>query len=179
MSRKLVGVGAFAMFVVSGLLLALPAASAASTVVVSIPNGAGGGPSAAPGFNPENITVVIGVNNTVMWTNNDTAGTGTSHTVAPKSQPSGSTWSVSPNISPGKTYSFTFTVPGTYDYYCTYHAWMVGSIRVKGSNSPVPEFPATWLAAILFAVIAAVIVVAPRLRTPQSATPKGTPFSTP
>jgi plastocyanin len=160
MSRRLLGATAFVLLVASGLLFALPTTSAASTVVVSMPSGAGTSPTAAPGFKPENITVVAGVNNTVMWTNNDTV----SHTVAPKSQPAGGGMPTagSGNIPVGGTYSFTFTTPGTYDYYCTYHVWMVGSVMVRPATSPTPEFPATWLAAILFAIIAAAIVVAPR-----------------
>ncbi len=166
MSRKMIGFGAFVIVILAGLVLAVPAARAASSVVVSIPNGSGSGPSAGPSFTPENITVVIGVNNTVVWTNNDTAGTGTSHTVVPKGQPSGGNWPTagSGNISPGATYPFTFTVPGVYDYYCSYHAWMVGSVTVKAGTSPTPEFPAAWLAAILFAVIAGVVVAARGLR---------------
>src|ERR1700691_1628896 len=37
-------------------------------VQVSMPNGAGN-PSGAPGYAPDNITVIIGINNTVNWTN--------------------------------------------------------------------------------------------------------------
>jgi plastocyanin len=170
-----------ALVVISGLTTALPLANAQSTAVVSIPVGSGSGPGAAPGFKPENITVVIGVNNTVIWTNNDTTGAGVSHTVVPKSQPSGGNWpsAGSGNISPGKTYSFTFTVPGTYDYFCSYHSWMAGSVVVLASSLPktstttstTPEFPAAWLAVVLFAVIAAVMVAAPRLRPARMSSP--------
>src|SRR5690349_573845 len=44
-----------------------------ASVAVSIPNGAGTGPSAAPGYAPDSIKVVMGTNNTVVWTNNDSA----------------------------------------------------------------------------------------------------------
>lgn len=150
---------------VSGLTMALPLANAQSTVVVSIPSGTGAGASAAPGYSPDTITVVIGVNNTVVWTNNDTTGAGTSHTVVPTTQPAGGSMpsTGSGNISPGAAYSLTFTVPGTYDYHCSYHSWMSGVVIVKAAST-VPEFPAAYLAVILFAVIAAVIVVASRLR---------------
>ena len=164
-------VTALVLLSLSGLVLALPASGATNTVVVSIPDGAGSGPSAAPGFNPENITVLIGVNNTVLWTNNDTGGSGTSHTVTPKSQPGGGGWPAtgSGNILPGGSYSFTFTVPGTYDYYCSYHAWMAGSVTVKPATTPTPEFPAAWLAAVLFAAIAATVLAAPKVKRAASA----------
>jgi plastocyanin len=163
--------GGLAILVMSGLVTAFPLASAQSTVVVSMPSGAGSGPSAAPGYAPDNVTVVIGINNTVEWTNNDTvAGKGTSHTVTPKTQPGAGNWpsTGSGNMLVNTTYSFTFTVPGTYTYYCTYHNWMTGTVVVEAASTSTtthttPEFPAAYLAVILFAVIAAVILVAPRL----------------
>jgi plastocyanin len=30
----------------------------------------------------------------------------------------------------GATYTYTFTVPGTYQYGCQYHSWMVGNVTV-------------------------------------------------
>lgn len=167
-----VDAGTFFLVILSGLVIALPHASAVvSTVVVSIPSGAGSGASAAPGFSPDSVTVVIGVNNTVEWNNNDTTGTGVSHTVYVRSQPAGGGMQNSSNISPGKTYSFTFTVPGTYDYYCSYHAWMTGTVIVKAATSPAPEFPGASLAVILFSVIAAVVLIAPRVRPALSGAP--------
>jgi plastocyanin len=159
---------ASALLLLSGLAMALPAASAQSTVVVSMPAGAGN-PSGAPGYAPDTITIVIGVNNTVVWENNDTA---TNHNVTPKTQPTGGNWPTagSGNMDPGAVYSFTFTVPGTYDYVCTYHSWMTGTVVVKAATTPSPEFPAAALAVVLFAVLAAVMVAAPRLnlRLPSS-----------
>ena len=77
--------------------------------------------SYATGYNPDNITVVIGVNNTVIWTNNDNEA----HTVTALdgSFDSG-------NMNPGDTYTYTFTKPGTYTYTCTYHPWMHGYVTV-------------------------------------------------
>jgi len=68
------------------------------------------------------VTVVIGVNNTVTWVNNDSAP----HTVTADdgSFDSG-------NIAPAGTFTFTFTRPGTYEYYCAYHNWMLGTVIVK------------------------------------------------
>jgi plastocyanin len=168
--------GAVSLIILSGLISVIPLAKASSNsgsqaVVVTIPGGSGN-PSGAPGYLQDNITVVIGVNNTVTWMNNDTvAGQGTSHTVTPKTQPAGGNWPTagSGNIPPNQTYSFTFTVPGTYNYYCTYHAWMTGTVVVEAAatstaTNTTPEFPAASLAVILFAVIAAVILAVSRLR---------------
>jgi plastocyanin len=80
--------------------------------------------------------VVIGVNNTVTWTNNDTVD----HTVASSSVPTGAANFTSAIIAPGGTYSYTFTVPGTYTYYCTLHAWMKGTVIVEAA-APTPASP--------------------------------------
>jgi plastocyanin len=37
----------------------------------------------------------------------------------------------SDQFGPGKTYSFTFTKPGTYAYQCTIHAAMTGTVDVR------------------------------------------------
>ncbi len=74
-----------------------------------------------PGYTPTDITVVIGINNTVKWTNNDNMP----HTVTASdgSFDSGS-------MNPGATYLYTFTKPGVYHYVCTYHNWMHGTVTV-------------------------------------------------
>ena len=96
------------------------------TVQVSMPNGVS--TSKTLNFQPTSITLVIGVNNSVMWTNND----GAPHTVTTTSVPSGASTINSGNMNPGATFTYTFTIPGTYKYDCTYHsAWMQGTILVK------------------------------------------------
>jgi plastocyanin len=185
-SRSSLLTGAAILLVLSGSLTLLPLASAQSTVMVSIPRGSGVSSAAAPGFSPHAITVVVGVNNTVTWMNNDNA----SHTVTPENVPSPGSWSVgSGNLAAAQSYSFTFTVPGTYNYTCSYHSWMSGSIVVKGvattstatsvttsttpstttstttKTSTTPEFPTAALGATLFVIMAALVLLAPRLRT--------------
>lgn len=72
-------------------------------------------------FTPSQITVSKGA--TVTWTNNDT----TSHTVVadlgngPNSSP----------IAPGGKYSYTFDQAGSYQYHCSIHPSMRGTIVVK------------------------------------------------
>ncbi len=73
------------------------------------------------GYSPSTITVVIGVNNTVRWVNNDTAP----HTVTATDHSFDSG-----NLNPGDTWTYTFTKPGTYTYVCTYHPWMKGTVIV-------------------------------------------------
>lgn len=74
-----------------------------------------------PGYTPTDLTIVIGVNNTVKWTNNDIMP----HTVTARdgSFDSG-------NINPGGTYVYTFTRVGVYQYTCSYHNWMHGTVNV-------------------------------------------------
>lgn len=133
------------------LLLPLGIVQAKEGLVV-IPPGSGTNQS-SPGYAPTTIAVVIGVNNTVVWLNNDTAP----HTVTPSTEPASGNWSVgSGNLDPKKSYQFTFTVPGRYTYGCAYHSWMHGTIVVK-AGSAIPEFPASSLAIIL---LTAVIVAA-------------------
>jgi len=135
-------------------------------VMVSIPSGASlAGP---PGYSPATVTVVIGVNNTVTWTNSDTAH----HTVTPGNEPAGTPWAVgSGDMAPNGVYSFTFMVAGTYTYACAYHNNMAGTVVVKPAVATTPEFPAASLAAILFAVIAAVALAAQRLRPRRIVSP--------
>ena len=90
-----------------------------------MPKGAGN-PSGAPGYAPDKIVVVIGVNNTVTFTNNDTVH----HTVTSSSVPKGASQFNSGDMGPGATWTYTFTVPGTYDYFCIYHSWMTGTVTV-------------------------------------------------
>jgi plastocyanin len=149
-----------------GLAMASPAVGATS-VAVSIPSGAGLAAS-APGYSPASITVVIGVNNTVTWTNIDTVH----HTVTPGNEPAGTPWTVgSGDMAQNAVYSFTFTVPGTYTYGCAYHPTMAGTIVVKPGVTTTPEFPLASLAVILFSVLAAVMLAAPRLRPSRMSSP--------
>ena len=78
-------------------------------------------------YSPQNVTVVIGKNNTIEWTNKD----GALHTVTSKNVPSGAASFNSGPISTNQTFIYTFTVPGTYNYYCTFHpGWMHGTVNV-------------------------------------------------
>jgi len=73
-------------------------------------------------YSPQNITVVIGVNNTVTWI---------SHSLSYDTVTGEYSGLSSSPIAPGQTFSYTFTQPGVYKYYCLYHPWMVGSVAVR------------------------------------------------
>ena len=70
-------------------------------------------------FNPATLTVPVGT--TVTWTNQDEEP----HTVAAKD---GSFHS--PGMDTHGTYSFTFTTPGSYDFICSIHPFMTGTVVV-------------------------------------------------
>jgi plastocyanin len=71
-------------------------------------------------FSPATLTVRVGT--TVTWTNRDADA----HTVT--SQRSGPLRSAA--LDTGRSYSFTFTTPGSYPYLCTIHPFMTGTVEV-------------------------------------------------
>lgn len=74
-------------------------------------------------FSPSQITVAKG--GTVTWTNKDSIP----HTVTDDLSNVGGP--ASGDIQPGKTYSFTFDKTGSFQYHCTIHPSMRGTIVVK------------------------------------------------
>jgi hypothetical protein len=76
---------------------------------------------------PFNFTVILGINNTLEWVNNDSVA----HTVTAFIVPPGAAAFNSGLIQPGKTFTATLTVPGIYKYTCAWHNWLAGQITVK------------------------------------------------
>jgi plastocyanin len=119
----------------SSLLLTLGTSSStaappagASTIYVKIMQGASISsriPASDPGISPSAIMLVIGVNNTVIWTNYDDA----THTVTANDGSFDSK-----DLKAGQTFSYSFTVPGTFNYHCIYHSWMTGQVIVKSGK---------------------------------------------
>ncbi len=70
-------------------------------------------------YTPQVLNVTVGT--TVTWTNRDPVP----HTVTADNGAFSSG-----NLSQGATFSFTFTKPGTYEYYCEIHTFMHGTIVV-------------------------------------------------
>ena len=71
-------------------------------------------------FSPSSVTITVG--STVIWQNHDS----TSHTVT-----SDTGLFNSGTLSNGGTFSFTFNTPGTYNYHCSIHSSMHGTIIVN------------------------------------------------
>jgi plastocyanin len=90
-----------------------------ASATVNIQAGTGANPN--QNFVPSSITLVVGVNNTVIFVNHDS----TNHTVTANDGSFDSR-----DIQPGGSWSHTFAA-GTYTYHCTYHNWMTGTITVK------------------------------------------------
>jgi amicyanin len=75
-------------------------------------------------FAPKELTVKAGT--TVTWTNRDDIP----HGIAS----SNNAFKRSPALDTDESYSFTFTTPGTYQYFCYLHPHMVGSIVVEATT---------------------------------------------
>ena len=98
-------------------------------VVVIIPSGAGDNPKL--GFEPAVMTIVIGINNTVVWKNED-SDWHTAHSNIPEFY--------SGIIQPGASFTHTFERPGIYPYHCDPHPWMTGLITVEAPSSSPGSF---------------------------------------
>ncbi len=96
----------------------------AAPVVILMVRGSGVDPRL--GFSPENVTLVIGVNNTVVWKNEDSTWH-TAHSNIPEFD--------SRIVDPGQSFTYQFNRPGKYPYHCDPHPWMTGIITVKPSTS--------------------------------------------
>jgi plastocyanin len=111
-------------------LLPDPAKAASSPVVIKMTD-------TQPFYTPAKIAIRAG--ETVQWVNSGTTVHSVSTTLAnaerpgDTSMPKGAQAFDSGFIPPGGDYSYTFTVPGTYRYFCLPHekAGMVGVIVVK------------------------------------------------
>ena len=87
--------------------------------------GGGGGGTAVSmegiAFSPAEVTVAVG--DTVTWTNNDPAG----HDVTADSFSSGDPG----GLAEGDTFEHTFEEAGSFDYVCTVHPGMEGTVVVE------------------------------------------------
>jgi plastocyanin len=94
--------------------------------------------AAAINFSPDNITIVMGVNNTVQWTNQDSV----THTVVVCPVGGGQLCSPSAAVayssllSRGDTFEATLNSTGVYHFYCSIHpSTMRGTIVVVSGSS--------------------------------------------
>lgn len=101
-----------------------PAATAAATIDVPAPDSATGdyGQSkdkTQSSFTPAIVTVQAG--STVTWTNSDITGHTTTAT--------GGAWNVA--LAPGGSFSRAFPTAGSFDFKCTIHPGMTGTVIVQ------------------------------------------------
>tara|TARA_B100000745_G_scaffold72567_1_gene43538 strand:+ start:312 stop:1379 length:1068 start_codon:yes stop_codon:yes gene_type:complete len=92
---------------------------------VSIPQGAGIPEDGQIYYDPQVIDVTVGT--TISWDNMDT----TIHTVTSGQVPEADGLFDSEMMAAGDSFEFTFTDAGSYDYYCTFHPWMLGTVNVE------------------------------------------------
>jgi plastocyanin len=120
MMRSAIAAAVLGAVVGSGLASGVIAARAQSTTTaVSIDNFT---------FAPQTLTVKAGT--MVTWTNKDDIPHGIAAT--------GNAFTRSKALDTDDSYSFTFTTPGTYQYFCYIHPHMTGTIVVEaatGSNA--------------------------------------------
>jgi plastocyanin len=98
-----------------GVLLARAQTPAAAAVAVGIDNFT---------FNPQTVTVKAGT--TVTWTNKDDIPHGIAVT--------NNAFKRSQALDTDDSFAFTFTTPGTYQYFCYIHPHMTGSIVVEAAT---------------------------------------------
>jgi plastocyanin len=77
------------------------------------------------GFTPVNVTLVLGVNNTVMFYNNDAAV----HTATALDKSFDTH-----DVLPGQSVTLSFNQTGTFSYHCIYHLYMVWTITVVAGS---------------------------------------------
>jgi len=80
-------------------------------------------------FNPQRLNVKAGT--TVTWTNKDDIP----HGIASANN----AFSKSKALDTDNSYSFTFTTPGTYQYFCYLHPHMTGAIVVEAATGASPK----------------------------------------
>ena len=108
-----------------------------SDIVIDIAAG-----SSLPGCEIDNLcyepaSMNIPVNEMVFWKNKDNVA----HTVTSGGPENGSSGVFDSEIIPGGEYfSYQFGKKGIFDYYCTLHPWMLGTITVGQVEPMVPEW---------------------------------------
>jgi amicyanin len=106
----------------------LGAATATALAAVVLPGWAVTAPQAISidnfTFTPPSVTVKAGT--TVTWTNKDDIP----HGIASANN----AFTKSKALDTDDSYSFTFTTPGTYQYFCYIHPHMVGTIVVEAAS---------------------------------------------
>jgi len=115
-------------------LIAIAPSAFADHMSVTVTNAPG---SSVPGceetadgcFIPNMVTIDIG--GEVIWENNDTAA----HTITSGTAVEGPSGVFDSSlVMAGSSFSHTFDVAGTFDYFCMVHPWMAGSVMVSSEE---------------------------------------------
>lgn len=85
-----------------------------------------GNPNNGIFFSPAVYNVTVG--QTIVWMNKDTV----THTIVSTSVPNGASSFNSGDLSSGQEFRWTFTMAGIYQYYCSIHPFIKGTIIVIG-----------------------------------------------
>ncbi len=93
-------------------------------------------PDGNASFSPKEITVVLGVNNTVIWENRSV---NLERVIGAEEDMPGGFDEVKGLIPPGGSWAFTFTEAGSYDYLSDIHPWLTGTVIVKGMEQQEQE----------------------------------------
>lgn len=108
--------------------------------IVKIPYGTAAAPpdedGLKEGFQPKEIRIVIGLNNTVRWVNEDI----TMYSVVAANSDDPNFFNATTDsdgnptdqvrLIPRDSFQYTFTKPGTFEYYSVPHPWMQGTVVV-------------------------------------------------
>lgn len=118
----------------TAFLLALSSAGCGGSGKSHSGSGSAASGGAAPASSAANVdiasfkfappAIVVKAGGKVTWTNHDSAP----HTATAKADPS---IFDTGTLKQGQSKTLTLTKPGTYSYYCLFHAFMVGKITVK------------------------------------------------
>jgi plastocyanin len=89
-------------------------------------------PSSGKNYEPRYLVVVLGVNNTVRWTNESPSD---AHTIVARNQDDPLFWNATRSVNgalllPGKSFNFSFTKVGEFQYDTEPHPWMYGWVLV-------------------------------------------------
>ena len=108
-------------WMVATLIIEEPAAP----IKVVIPEGAALPEDGQIYYDPEVLDTTVGT--TVVWDNIDN----TVHTVTSGEAPEADGIFDSEMMTAGGVFEYTFTEAGSFDYFCTFHPWMVGTVNVE------------------------------------------------
>jgi plastocyanin len=174
--RRTLAVSSAALAATAGLLLTSTAAGAATfglnPSAASAPAKKAPMKAAVPikdnAYTPQTLTVKLG--EVVQWTNLDADPHTVTTTHAPVAFDSGV-------FKKDQSFSYTFTTPGTYTYYCAVHPDMVGEIKVldkdgKEVANPAPAKPSNPIAQLLAPILPSSAQPA-SMHMPHADTPPG------